>query len=219
MPKPIYAGLQSSAATEDANVLNQTNYANVDSVAEGGSAIVRIYGKAGPTTQYPAVKGGAETILPSATIINVPLSSQQVVGHDGEVYNVRGTLPQVLQDNSRPIGAVSVVGSGAVTEPVVALVLGPAGAVIAWDVVSQGNGLTGPVTLTINTSTGVGATSGAQTIVGGKLISIAPGNPGNGYVSGDTVTVTGGTFEGTQGGGRNIGGQGGRLVYSDGTLN
>lgn len=215
---PVSSGLRSSAGTANGVVLNQTNYANVDSVAAGAAANVRIYGKAGPTTQYPSVKGAAETIDPSAIVINVPYSSQQIVAWDGENYQVRATLPEVFADGLKPVGAVSVVGSGAVVEPTLALVLGAGGAVIAWNVVTQGNGLTGPVTLTIFTGTGTGATPGAQTISGGKLISVAPGNPGSGYLAGDTVTATGGTFGGAVGGGQNIGGNGGRLIINDGTL-
>jgi len=218
MPNPISSGLQSSAATENNIVLNQTNYANIDSVAAGSSANVRIYGSSGPGTQYPGVKGATETIQPSATIIGVPYTTNPVVAHDGDQYQIRNTLPEVLADGFTPIGSVSVVGSGSVTLPTVSLVLDSHGHVIGWNVTSQGNGLTGPVTLHINTSTGSGATPGAQTIQNGKLISIAPGNPGDLYAPGDTVTVSGGTFTGASGGGRSIGGNGGRLVYNDGTI-
>jgi hypothetical protein len=214
----VAAGKQTSAATENNIVLNQTNYASIDSVAVGSSANIRVYGAAGPGTQYSAVKGATGTVLPSATIIGVPLGTSKVVAYDGANYQVAGTLPEVLADNNTPTGAVSVVESGAVTEPTVALVLSSSGGhVIAWNVVSQGNGLTAPVTLNITTSTGSGATPGAQTIVAGKLISIAPGNPGSGYVTADTVTATGGTFSGSTGGGTVIGGNGGRLIFNDGT--
>lgn len=213
----IAAGLQSSAATENNVPLNQTNYANVDSVAAGSSANVRVYGTSGPGTSYPAVKGTAEKIQPSATIIGAKFNSNLVVAFDGANYQVRNTLPEVFADGNTPTGSVSVVGAGGVTLPTVALVLGTGGAVIAWNVTSQGNGLTAPVTLSINTSTGSGATPGAQTIQNGKLISISPGNPGAGYASGDTVTVSGGVFSGASGGGQHIGGNGGRFVYNDGT--
>lgn len=217
----IVAGLQTSSATEPNLSLNQSNYANVDSVAAGASANVRVYGASGPGTQYPSVLGPKETIQPSATIINVPFNTNPVVALSGDPdYFVKNTLPEVFADEMTPVGAVSVVGSGAVTEPTVQLVLSSSGGhVIAWNVVSQGNGLTADVTLTITTSTGSGATPGAQTIVGGHLISIAPGNPGQNYVSGDTVTASGGTFAGATGGGRSIGGNGGRLVYNDSTTN
>jgi len=216
LPRAISAGLQSSAASEAATVLNQTNYASVDSVSAGSTANVRVYGKAGPNTQYPSVKGAAETILPSATIINVPLSSEQVVGYDGENYQVRGTLPEVLEDSSTPIGAVSVVGGGAVTLPTITPIE-VSGGILGYNVTSGGSGLTEDVIITI-VGSGVGATAGAQTIVGGVLKSVAPGNAGTGYGSGTTCTVAGGTFSGSTGGGQNIGGNGGRLVVNDGTI-
>jgi hypothetical protein len=219
LPGTVSSGLQSSAASDHATVLNQTNYATVDSVAVGGTANIRVFGKGGPLTQYPAVKGAVETILPSATIINVPLSSQQVVGYDGNNYQVRTTLPQQLVDGIVPTGTLSVVGGGAVTLPTVSLILGSGGVVLAWNVITQGNGLTAPVTLTIVTSTGSGATAGPQTIVAGKLISISPGNPGTAYAGGDTVTVSGGSAAAGLGGGQNIGGNGGRFIVNDGTTN
>lgn len=218
-PRLIRAGLQSSAATEAAVVLNQTNYANVDSVSNiaGSSANVRIYGKAGVATQFPSVKGGAESILPSATIINVPFLSSVVVGFKDGNFEARGTLPEVLADEFTPIGAVSVVGSGGIVLPVVTVTVSGAGVVTAWNVVSQGNAISDPLTFTI-VDVGTGATSGAQTITGGHLISIANGLGGSGYTPGtQAVTVSGGIFGGSTGGGRDIGGNGGRLVVNDGT--
>lgn len=209
----VSAGLQSSAATENATVLNQTNYANIDSVSAGLSANIRVFGQAGPGFMYPAVKGAAEQILPSATIVNVPPSSNKVIAWDGEGYRVESTLPQVMADGLTPTGSVSVVGGGAVVLPVVApFEFG--GGIIGYNVVSQGNGLTQPVTITL-VGTGTGATSGAQTIVAGKLISVAPGNLGTGYGSGTTATVTGGVSGGSVGGGQSLGGQNGRLIYND----
>jgi hypothetical protein len=220
-PGTVSSGLQSSAASENAVVLNQTNYATVDSASNvgGTSAIVRIYGKAGLNTQYPSVKGGVESILPSATIINVPFATEQVVGHDGTDYIARGTLPEVLMDGTTPIGAVSVVGSGMLTLPTVTVTVNGSGNVTAWNVVSGGNALSDPVTMAI-TGSGSGATPGAQHIVAGVLISIANGTAGSGYTPGtQPVTVSGGMFGGSTGGGQSIGGNGGRLVVNDGTTN
>jgi hypothetical protein len=217
MPNPISSGLQSSSAIEAATVLNQTNYANVDSQSAGAKAIVRIYGKAGPNTQYPSVKGTIDTILPSATIINVPLSSQQVVGYDGTDYQVRATLPEVFADQITAIGAVSVVGAGGVTLPTI-VPIEVSGGILGYNVTSGGSGLTEDLTLTV-VGSGIGATTGAQVIVGGVLQSVAPGNAGSGYGSGTTVTASGGVFSGASGGGRSIGGNGGRLVFNDGTTN
>jgi hypothetical protein len=215
MPKPISAGRQSSAASEAAIVLNQTNYASVDSVAVGSAAAIRIFGKAGPNTQYPAVKGEIETILPSATIINVPLSTTQVVGFDGTNYQARGTLPEQLMDGTTPTGTVSVVGGGSVTLPTITP-YEVYGAILGYNVTDQGNGLTGDVTIAV-VGSGTGATAGTQVISGGKLISVAPGNVGSGYGPGTTCDVSGGTFSGATGGGQNIGGNGGRFITNDGT--
>ena len=211
----VSAGLQSSAATENANVLNQTNYASIDSVAAGASANLRVFGKSGVGFMYPAVKGSVETILPSATIVNVPLSSNQVVAFDGDKYQVQPTLPQVLADGMTPTGSVSVVGAGAVTLPVVAPIeFG--GSIVGYNVTSQGNGLTEDVVITI-VGTGTGATTGTQVISAGKLISVAQGNLGTGYGSGTTATVSGGVSGGSVGGGQALGGNNGRLIYNDGT--
>ena len=220
LPGNISSGLQSSAASEAATVLNQTNYANVDSVSNvaNTSANVRIYGKAGLNTQYPSVKGGVETIMPSATVINVPYATEQVVGYNGEDYVARGTLPEVLADEMVPIGAVSVVGSGAIVLPTVTVTIDGSGAVTSWNVVSGGNAISDDLTLTPPVQVGAGGAPGAQTITLGVLIAIANGTPGTGGAPGTyPVGVSGGILAGSTGGGRNIGGNGGRLVVNDGT--
>jgi hypothetical protein len=219
-PGSVSSGLQSSAASEAATVLNQTNYANLDSIQNVAetSANVRIYGKAGINTQFPAVKGANETILPSATVINVPFGSAQVVGYNGTDYDVRGTLPEVLGDGYTPIGALSVIGSGARVLPTVTVTIGGGGGVTSWNVVSGGNALSDPVTLTPPGEVGAGGAPGAQTITAGVFISIANGTPGTGGTPGTyAVGVGGGIAAGSTGGGRNIGGNGGRLVVNDGT--
>lgn len=213
----VAAGLQTSEATENNVPLNQSNYATIDSQDNGaGSANIRVYGTSGPGFMYPAVKGSTETILPSATIVNVPFNSNPVIAYDGSQYSVKSTLPQVFADQLTPTGSVSVVGAGAVTLPIVdPIEFG--GGIIAYNVANQGNGLTEDVVITI-VGTGTGATAGAQVISGGKLISVAPGNAGTGYGSGTTATVSGGVSGGSIGGGRAIGGNGGRFVYNDGTV-
>jgi hypothetical protein len=212
----VNAGLQTSSASANNVPLNQSNYANLDSVDNGaGSANVRVFGQSGPGFMYPAVKGSAEKILPSATIINVPFSSNPVVAYDGAKYMVKSTLPQVFADEITPTGSLSVVGAGAVTLPTITPIeFG--GGIIGYDVTSPGNGLTADVVIAI-VGSGTGATAGAQVIVGGQLISVSPGNAGNGYGSGTTATVSGGTFAGGVGGGQSIGGNNGRFVYADPT--
>lgn len=219
-PGAVSSGLVSSAASENATVLNQTNYATVDSASNstGTSANIRVYGKSGLNTQYPSVKGGVETILPSASIINVPFGTEQVVGYNGADYEARRTLPEVLGDGMTPTGAVSVVGSGAVVLPVVTVTIGGGGGVTSWNVVSGGNAISDPVTLTPPIQVGAGGAPGGQTITAGVLISIANGPAGTGGTAGTyPVGVSGGIFGGSVGGGQNIGGNGGRLVVNDGT--
>lgn len=206
------SGLVSSAALSNNAPLNQSNFASVDSVSNGGSALVRIYGLAGPHHGYVQQKGMQQLSRPSGTIANISFGSTKVAAFDGKKFRIASIIPGVFDDSWEPVGIVSVVESGSPTLPTVALVLGAGGAVIAWNVTSQGNGLTGPVTLTIFTGTGSGATAGTQTITNGKLISIAPGNPGTLYAGGDTVTATGGIGAGQAGGGGAVGGNGGRLI-------
>lgn len=206
------SGLVSSAATSSGGTFNQTNYGTVTSAASGATATVSIHGSGGSLTSLVATKGGSETLLPSATIVGVTPNTDSFVGWDGSKYTLHSTLAAVLTDENTPIGKVSVVGTGTPVLPAVSLVLDSNHHVIAWNVTNQGNGLTGPVTLTINTATGSGATPGAQTIQNGKLISIAPGNPGDNYQSSDTVNVSGGISPGTAGGGTSAGGNGGRMT-------
>lgn len=206
------AGKQASSAIENNVSLNQTNYAYVDSVANGASAAVRIYGVAGPYKSYQRVLGSTLATRPSGTIINVPYGVDQFVSWDGSKFRLAPILSGIFPDTWEPVGKVSVIAGGAFALPMVSLVLGAGGSVIGWNVDTQGNDLVGPVTLTIVTSTGTGATSGPQTIQNGKLTLIANGNPGSGYAGGDTVTVSGGTVPSSTGGGTALGSNGGRLT-------
>lgn len=211
---PVSSGLVSSTATSNAGAFNQTNYGVVTSTATGSTAEVQIQGANGAFTSMVAQKGPVQSALPGATIVGVQPGSNQFVGYNGSSYVLRSTLADLLSDDRvTPIGKVSVVDTGAVTLPAASLVLSSSGGhVIGWNVTNQGNGLTGDVNLNIVTATGAGATPGTQTIVNGKLISIAPGNPGALYANTDTVTVTGGVGPGTPGGGTALGGNGGRLT-------
>jgi len=214
----VAAGLQSSAASESALPLNQTNFASIDSFSTGLAVNIRIYGRAGPTSQYAAVKGGTQTLLPSASIINAKPNSTQVVGYDGSNYMVRNTMPAVLADGIIPTGNVSVVGLPAPTPPTIHPIL-QSGYIVGYEIVDGGAGATGPYDLNLGSvGGGKNAAPGAQTIKNGVLVAIAPGNPGNGSYSGGTnVSVQGGVLNTPSGGGRNIGGNGGRLVTNDGT--
>lgn len=212
VPGVVAAGLQTSAATEPNNSLNQSNFATIDSIGAGGSATVRIYGSGGPGTSWTSVLGANSKVIPAGTIINVTYGVTGYVAWNGSSYEFKAGLTQTFPDNWIPVGKVSVIGSGSgLVLPVVHLVLGSGGAVLAWNVTSGGANLTADVTLAIVTSTGSGATPGAQIISGGVLQSISPGNPGANYAGGDTVTVGGGVAAGVGGGGGPNGINTGRL--------
>jgi hypothetical protein len=209
----VSAGLQSSAATSNATALNITNYATVDAVPNGlGSQNVRVYGTAGPGTMWPAVKGSTETILPSATIINSPLNSKPFVAYDADSgqFVLRNTLPQVFADNLIPVGQVGTPEGGAVTEPTITANL-TMGTITSYTVNTPGANISAPVTLTITDATGSGAVPGAQSIVGGQLISVAPGIPGSLYTA-PTVVATGGRAPAQPGGGGIQGQNPGRYI-------
>ena len=209
----VSSGLVTAAVQDEAVAFNQTNYAVVTSEAVGGAAVVKIAGASGPASSLVRQKGSVQSALPGAVVANVPFGVNQFVGYsEKQGYALKPTLADVLADNLAPIGKVSVVDTGVPTLPQISLVLGAGGAVLAWNVTDQGNGITGPLTLAINTSTGTGATPGQQTIENGKLISIAPGNPGQNYGGGDTVTAAGGIGQGAPGGGTASGGNGGRMT-------
>ena len=107
----VGSGLVSSAATNEAGAFNQTNYAVVTSTLEGSAAAIQISGPGGALTNPTAVKGGAESPLPGATILNVSPGSQQFVAWDGARYSLHPTLADVFDDALTPVGAVTV-GSG-----------------------------------------------------------------------------------------------------------
>jgi hypothetical protein len=208
----VSAGMVSSAATTSGSTFNQTNYANVGSIAVGSTANVLINGAGGVQTSLVAVKGTAQAVLPSATIINVEPATDQFVGWNGTSYTLHNTLAAVLDDNLTPIGKVSVVNTGAVVLPTIKAIINT-GSIVGFDVTNEGNGIGSALTITITDSGGgSGATAGAQNLVNGKLASLGPGQPGGFYTSATVVTASGGVDEGVSGGGTTLGGNGGRLT-------
>lgn len=208
----VSSGLVSSSATAAGAAFNQTNYGVVSSSASGSTADVEISGANGPLTSLVAVKGQNLSVLPSATISNVPAGSTQFVAWNGSNYVLRPTLAAVLADNLTPIGKVSVVNAGTPRLPtIVPIVQG--GGIVGYDVTDGGEGATGNYTLTLgNAGSGTGATFGTQTIVNGVLISVAAGNAGRNYSGSTTVAASGGVGSGTPGGGTAAGGNGGRMT-------
>ena len=214
---PISSGLVSSAATSAAGAFNQTNYLNVDTAYTGSTVNLNVYGTGGPLTNGTSVKGATQSLRPSATFVNVAPGSDQFVGWDTSTsmpqYILRPTLATLLNDNVEPVGYASVVAAVAPSLPVVQALAGTGGAIIGYNVIHGGNGATEDYVLTVTDpgGPGTGATTGAQVIQGGVLISVGPGNPGANYDVHTVVTATGGRGGGI-GGGTLLGGNGGRLT-------
>jgi hypothetical protein len=212
----VDAGLQSSAATESGVVLNQSNYANVDSVANGSAAAVRIYGTSGPYHSYVALKGAQQQTRPSATIVNVPYDTTQVVSYDGSQFHLSPILPGALADSHEPVGVVNVVGTGVPTLPGVSLVLGAGGSIVGVNF-TPGSGLTQDPTYAVHpgTSTGTGGALKGTGVSGGEETGIQVLNAGENYDGTSFVTAAGGVFTGANGGGTASGGNGGRLTAAN----
>lgn len=217
---PVYAsggavasGLTTSAAQANNTVLNQSNYAFIDSQDAGSMANVRIFGAAGPYTSYVGVKGSAETQMPSATVVNVAHGSTQNVAFDGEQYRLSVALPGAFPDPWTPTGTVSVVGTGTPTLPNIVLLVQGGFITGIQSSSTLGTGLTQLPTFTITDPSGHGATIVASGLSAGAITGITITNAGDGhYSSTPTVTPAGGVFGGVTGGGQSLGGNNGRLV-------
>jgi hypothetical protein len=209
-PGSVSAGLVSSAATASNLSLNQSNYATVDSVANGATATVRVYGSGGAGTSWASVLGSNSKVIPSGTIMNVAYAANGFVVWDGQKYQMKPQLAQTFPDTWVPVGKVSVIAnaSGLVLPVIHAVVTG--GAIVAYQIVNPGNGLTSAPLLTITDSSGSGAT--ATTVVSaGAVTQVLPGSAGTGYSATPVVTASGGVSGGAAGGGGANGNNGGRL--------
>jgi hypothetical protein len=212
-PGAVSSGLVSSAATSSNLSLNQSNYATVDSVAAGGTATVRVYGSGGVGTSWTSILGNSSKVIASGTIMNVAYSTNGFVVWDGQKYQLKPQLAQTFPDTWVPVGKVSVIAnaSGLVLPVIHAVVTG--GAIVAYQIVNPGNGLTAAPVLTITDSSGSGATATAV-VASGAVTQVMPGSAGSGYASTPTVTASGGVSGGSAGGGGATGNNGGRL-YAD----
>jgi hypothetical protein len=209
----ISSGLVSSGATSNGGAFNQTNFGIVTSQAVGSAAVVEVQGASGSLSSMVAVKGSTEQIQPAAAIVNVPFGTTQFVGYQQSknAYKLGPTLASVLDDETTPVGAVSVVGSGTPTLPVVTLVVQNGYIVGAtW---TGDNGLSAIPQFVINDATGSGAKIEGTGVSGGHLQGIRVINSGDGHYSAHpTVIASGGISGGTTGGGTITGGNGGRLT-------
>jgi hypothetical protein len=210
---PVSAGKQSSSATESNVSLNQSNFAIIDSIADGGSAAVRIYGSGGVGTSWSRISGSNSQVIPPGTILNVAYGSNQFVAWDGAQYRLVASLTQTFPDSWIPVGKVSVIANGSgLTLPTIKAVV-VSGAIVAYQIISGGNDLTAPPTISISDSSGSGATATAV-VQAGSVTQVIPGSAGSGYSATPTVMVSGGVSGGTTGGGGVTGTNGGRL-YAD----
>jgi hypothetical protein len=108
------------------------------------------------------------------------------------------------------VGKVSVIanGAGLVLPTIHAVVSG--GAIVAYQIITPGNGMTTAPVLTITDSTGSGATATAV-ISAGAVTQVTPGSAGSSYSSTPTVTASGGVSGGVGGGGGPTGQNTGRF--------
>lgn len=210
-PVAVDAGLVESSAMSMGGAFNQSNFAEVNSAADGSSVQITVAGTGGANTPYTATRGTTQALRPSATIAGVTPQTEQFVGFDGTQYYAKNTLAGVLDDGLEPVGKVSTVSTTPPTPPTIVPVIS-GGQIVGYNVTGGGNGASEPYTLTLGSvGSGTGATFGAQNIIGGVLISVAPGNPGANYAGSTTVIVSGGSGTAT-GGGQALGGNGARMT-------
>jgi hypothetical protein len=209
-PGAVSSGLMSSAAAGNNLSLNQSNYATVDSVAAGSTATVRVYGSGGVGTSWTSILGNGSKVIAAGTILNVAYSASGFVVWDGQKYQLKPQLAQTFPDTWVPVGKVSVIAnaSGLVLPVIHAVVTG--GAIVAYQIINPGNGLTAAPALTVTDSTGSGATATAV-VTAGAVTQVTPGSAGSGYSSTPTVAASGGVSGGAAGGGGATGDNGGRL--------
>ncbi len=101
----------SSAATASNLSLNQSNYATVDSVANGSTATVRVYGSGGVGTSWTSILGNSSKVIASGTIMNVAYATNGFVVWDGQKYQLKPQLAQTFPDTWVPVGKVSVIAN------------------------------------------------------------------------------------------------------------
>ena len=101
---------------------------------------------------------------------------------DGQKYQLKPQLAQTFPDTWVPVGKISVIAnaSGLVLPVIHAVVTG--GAIVAYQIINPGNGLTAAPVLTITDSSGSGATATAV-VSAGAVTQVTPGSAGSGYSS------------------------------------
>src|SRR3984957_17194795 len=97
-PGAVSSGLMSSAAMASNLGLNQSNYATVDSVADGSTATVRAYGPGGVGTSWTSILGSSSSVIPSGTMMNIAYGTNGFVVWDGQKYQLKPQLAQTFPD-------------------------------------------------------------------------------------------------------------------------
>src|SRR5258707_4326616 len=139
----------------------------------GSTADGRVYGSGGVGTAWTSSLGNGSKVIASGTILNVPYGANGFVVWDGQKYQLKPQLAQTFPDTWVPVGKVSVIAnaSGLVLPVIHAVVTG--GAIVAYQIVNPGNGLTSAPLLTITDSSGTGATATAA-VSAGAVTQVLP---------------------------------------------
>jgi hypothetical protein len=209
----VSSGAMSSASSVNNLMLNQSNFANIDSVVAGAHSNVRIYNSiSGPNHNWVRAVGNTTEVLPAGTIINVTYGTNPFVAFDGEQYQLKPQMPQTFTDHWKPVGRVSVLANGgAFALPVLNPVI--VSGHIVGATFTAGNGLTAAPSLTVfDSGGGAGAVLQAQ-ILNGALTGVIVLNPGGGYTGATIITAAGGVLA-FGGGGGPTGFNGGRIYSS-----
>ncbi|HUD21834.1 MAG TPA: hypothetical protein VMQ60_03235 [Acidobacteriaceae bacterium] len=208
----VAAGLDTSAAHNPNLLLNQSNFARIDSIGAGATATIRIYGSGGVGTSWTSILGENSKVIPAGTLLNVTYGSTVYVAWDGSRYQMKSDLTQTFADTWLPVGSTSVISNGAGLVLPLITPVSTSGHIIGYDITNGGNDITGTLSFAIvDTGGGTGATVGPATISAGVLTALGAGNPGASYSGATTVTASGGISGGVAGGGGPTGNNNGRL--------
>ena len=84
----------------------------MDSVANGATATVRVYGSGGVGTAWTSIVGTTSKVIAAGTIMNVSYGSNGFVVWDGTKYQFKPQLAETFPDTWAPVGKVSVIANG-----------------------------------------------------------------------------------------------------------
>ncbi len=108
----VPAGLQTSAASEPATVLNNWNFATVSGNGTAGQIpAIQVYGPSGPYSGYVAGRGSTQATRPSATLLNSSYAQSQIVAFDGKQFHLSTSLAGAMKDSWEPVGQALANGA------------------------------------------------------------------------------------------------------------